>query len=736
MRVRDCLHAVRSADRLVEVLRLADELAFEAGRDGGIRSIRILLSAIEAPDQISGIAAIHALAHIGDDGADSALSSLLSSERGFVREHAAWALSARAPRPGPVGRLIGLVISGGFAGMLAQRTLEEWAKSSPDLVAIGLESALLSLDDATSRYRLVETLGVVHHSVATEPLLRIAGNVAESSSVRKAALAALGERGESDAVLRLLTRVVETEEPLAGVARLALMDLAARAAPRTSRSATDRAAGLTVAQLFLHADIDPELRHAGSGDTGGIATLLVRLGDALIGNADPDIANSAGGVSPKTPVSRVLTLSRGGVNEALESLTALRDDRSAHQYGRVPLLQEARQATDAWPLRVAARRGIVRILTAAEPVDLIHLRMADVGSLAAFDVARKLDIPVIFTAAPDPQGLINSLDLSGKLHRQNFGTVDETEHFWFRARLVQRLAAHSAHNVFFPRPNLHHDMQDLMGIDIASEPHRHTTVPEGIDLRVIDEAVREAQGCAAGEPASDALAELRGLLEELPGERRDLPVLISVGRFHRVKGMASIVEAWAGSELCRRSNLLLVGGNLERPSVDEREQLMRIDQSVDPGHRMASGLVLPGHRPNSTVSRWIAAARTGVPGYSAPGGVYVCGSVKEEFGLALLEAMASGLLLVAPDGGGPATYVEQGRTGFLTTTWEPGLLRDAMLEALDRAAAETSDERAAYSRSVVEQRFTVESMAGALTRVYSDVYNDDLQEQKDLVAAS
>ena len=39
---------------------------------------------------------------------------------------------------------------------------------------------------------------------------------------------------------------------------------------------------LTVAQLFLHADIDPALAAVGAGDNGGIATLLVRLGDALV----------------------------------------------------------------------------------------------------------------------------------------------------------------------------------------------------------------------------------------------------------------------------------------------------------------------------------------------------------------------------------------------------------------------------------------------------------------------
>ena len=38
------LDAVRQADRLVDAMRLADDLAFEASRDGGARTIRVLSS--------------------------------------------------------------------------------------------------------------------------------------------------------------------------------------------------------------------------------------------------------------------------------------------------------------------------------------------------------------------------------------------------------------------------------------------------------------------------------------------------------------------------------------------------------------------------------------------------------------------------------------------------------------------------------------------------------------------
>ena len=84
----------------------------------------------------------------------------------------------------------------------------------------------------------------------------------------------------------------------------------------------------------------------------------------------------------------------------------------------------------------------------------------------------------------DPHAAIHALDMTGGLHRGNFGVEDEREHYWFRARLVQRLAEDSAHIVLFPRPELQHDMRELLGLDVAGQPSRFTVVPEGVDLRV------------------------------------------------------------------------------------------------------------------------------------------------------------------------------------------------------------------------------------------------------------
>ena len=65
-----------------------------------------------------------------------------------------------------------------------------------------------------------------------------------------------------------------------------------------------------------------------------------------------------------------------------------------------------------------------------------------------------------------------------------------------------------------------------------------------------------------------ALDELDAVLATLPTERRGLPVVLSVGRLHAVKGMATLARAWADHpDLADRCNLVIVGGDLNETAT-------------------------------------------------------------------------------------------------------------------------------------------------------------------------
>ncbi|HSP76487.1 MAG TPA: glycosyltransferase [Cryobacterium sp.] len=744
------LDTMRQTRSILDGIRCADDLTVAASRDGGVRAVRLLAQAATDPgDQLTAIAAIHSLGQVFDESADDVLVSLLTHDSLFIREHAAWAFGARLPRFAALSGLLSMVVDGGFSGMIAQRTLEQWSSSVPEHVALALEGTLIGVDECGARARLVETMGLIAGRIPERLLRRVAVDGAEPDEVRAAAIAALGDLGPNETNIRIVSDLSHESGVLADMARLALIDLTVPTYPRPPWSQ-----GLTVAQLFLHADIDRELSQVGAGDNGGIATLLVRLGDALVsrgGSGGSGSGSGAGGSGAGVrrvselngSVERVLTLSRGSFAGGLTCLSEVGSTLAGHAFATVPFLGAPVASVDAWPRRIATQRGIRRILRAAGTVDAIHLRMADIGTLAASTVARELDIPIVFTVAPDPHSVINSLDTAGALTRANFGTVDETEHFWFRARLVQRLAADAAHTVLFPRPELRRDMRDLVGIDIRQHPERHSVIAEGIDLTVIERSLADAR--LAADPAAEgtgetseisatselsevsatgaaALAELDELLATLPPNRRGLPLAVTVGRLHRVKGMAALVQAWAADAGLRaRCNLLILGGDLKSPSLDEKSQLDQMAAAVDLGDAAGQGLLLAGHRTNDTVAHWLAAARYGRPGLAAPHGVYVCASMKEEFGIALLEAMATGLTVVAPNSGGPATYVEHAVTGFLVDTGNRAALAGGISAALELAAGPFGQEYADRAGEMVSRSFTIQAMADTLTRVYGDV---------------
>jgi glycosyltransferase involved in cell wall biosynthesis len=443
-----------------------------------------------------------------------------------------------------------------------------------------------------------------------------------------------------------------------------------------------------------------------------VATLLVQLGDALA--ADRRVA-------------AVTTIGRGTPAEGLAGLAApptlhgpLADE---HAVIPAPLgRHEGAGFGSAWPAVIAAERGLRRILD-ERPVDLLHLRMADVGSLAAARIARCRGIPTVFTLAPDPHALIAEMERAGDLDRVSFGPADLADALWFRARLVRHLADTARQVVLFPRSELAARLRDLLAIDIAAEPERYHVVAEGVDPAPVDAARREVAGLVALPPAPastagrpDVLADLRAAVEALGPDRAGLPVVASVGRLVEVKGMARLVEAFAADpRLRRRANLVIVGGDLDDPTPDERAEIDRIDAVFGAHPEMAEAVVMLGHRPHDDVLRVLAVAEAGLGTAIGPAGAYACGSRKEEFGLAIVEALAVGLPAVAPRAGGPASYLEDGVTGLLVDTLDRSALAAGIHAALDLAGRPGRAERA---RALVEERFTIEAMSDALVPVY------------------
>lgn len=691
------LRSLVDAGDFGQLLRHSARLAEQArtASDPAVLARRLHVLALEGP--ISALAAIESLAHVAHPLADQALIELAADPVRVVRRHAVWRLGDRLTSKRALPALFEMLIAGGIDTMHAHRTLRRWSPASGRSIFEAAIDELASQSDPIVRARLVDLLGVIGGD-ADPVLLALALDERQASCVRSAAIGALGERdrprlGAEFDLDRDLDRLAAFDETVGLHAALALVGR--RVGRNQTIEHSDRD-GVRLAQLVLAQGLDGQLSSGGRGDTGGVASLLVSLGEALARRDDVD---------------HVLTIGRGTVADAV--IGPLSSSRIPLSYGMVSFGDEDRPADDpddVWEHLPAIERGVRRALLLAGPVDVLHLRMADAGTLAGYTVATEMGIPVCFSVAPDPHNVIESLQSRGELDADRFLRLASETHVWFRARLIERVARDADQLAMFPRSK---SVPFLDSITARSEysGQRSATVAEGIDISLLDRASEAVTVVPDEARQGGVLAELASRIDP---SRCHLPLVISVGRLNPVKGMDRVVAAWAADRhLHDTCNLVIVGGDLASPSATEAGVLETIDRLVPLDDPRRSGMVLLGGRPRGDIARLLVAAVRGRPNGWAGGGVYVDGAVKEEFGLAVLEAMAAGLVVVAPSTGGPSTYVDHGDTGILV---DPGDdVGSAISQAFGLVARDGRIERA---RALVEQRYSIETMAAQLVDLY------------------
>ncbi len=232
-------------------------------------------------------------------------------------------------------------------------------------------------------------------------------------------------------------------------------------------------------------------------------------------------------------------------------------------------------------------------------------------------------------------------------------------------RSVTRLAGACAHRVTALSER---DLAEQLALGLAP-PDRHVVIPNGIDLDRYDRP-------------------------RAPG--RGGTVIGTVGRFSTEKGHRLLLEAFGRVRRARpQSRLVLVGyGDLE------------------PELRRAAEALAPGGAVEFAGARESAEA---LPAFD----VYVQPSLYESQGLAILEAMAAGVPVVATDVGGVRDAVRDGETGLLVPPGDP----EALAAAILRLAADPglSAALAARARARVRERHSSARMVGAYASLYREL---------------
>jgi len=697
--VEDLRHLLERSDILAGILAAERLRGAALAGDLSSRASGALVRVVgEEGDYLARAGAMRALGGVPGPAIDAALLHALRDPGAGIAEHAAWALADRPAVAEAVGPLVGLVARGGFGAVVATATLERWMAGGSTRTSREVWVAIASAED-DARPRLVEVLGLCRDPVAGPLLLSLVRDTGERSAVRVAATMALG-RFPGRPVRRAL-RALEGDDGDA-VVRSAARRTRSRLSPPARARGPAAGRGVGVAQVMLQGQLDADLTAAGSGDSGGLVTLLVNLAYELA--AQPG-------------VRQVLTLGRERQGRAAGPSCG------PEELGPSSVLARAEfgppgpmPAAELWAHRVEIEAELARLLRATADIDVVHLRATDGGAWAAMNVCRELALPYVFTVAPDPHAVIAAAERAGTLTRDSLGAADAAEHWWFRVGLLGELVAGAAGLAVFPRPGGTRRLSALVGIDLDKRAPQ--VVPEGASLRAPRSAAADLERVHRGADLPPVLTDLVAAVSALGPQRRGLPLLVTAGRLHPVKGVDRLVEAWAGEPALRDAfNLVVVGGDLRQPSPVEQVVLAAVHAALDRHPGSADGVVMLGARPHLQLAVVLAAAHAGVAPFLGPDGVYACASVKEEFGLAIVEALAAGLAVLAPDDGGPPTYVEDGVTGVLVDTTSPIALRAGIARA---ASLRVVPGRSARARSQVAAHASLTTMAGALTELYTE----------------
>lgn len=645
------------------------------------------LAAMTQQDTLSSFLAIESLAAVPHADASNILVDCLAHPDPSVRRQVTWKLAVRSPLAAAVPLLLKQLCLGGIDTMHAHQTLNHWAQSEPELITKALSRALLTHDNALDRARLVDLLGTLSSTKVQTMLTHLAADVHESVSARVAAISAMGS--QPNLFGALLGQLKQQDNDIGAYATLALHDQSIGPQRPSSRQGD----GLRICQLVL-AKVDKTLSSGGCGETGGVASLLVSLGNALV---------------RQPAIEQVLTIGLGSLNDAITSLSATNHNPQAYRVITAGDDMRPMNSTNAWEHLPTLKRSIRRCLGNFGAVDLIHLRMLDTATYAASAVANSLAIPICFSFAPDPQNTVQALQAGGALNRRAFVDADAQTNLWFRARMLEQLGRNVGHVALFPQPKCKLLLQDIRK-DLRQHKQQSVTMAEGIDIQLIRQA---AMTYAAGKP-NESQDVINDLAHSIDASRRHLPLLLSVGRFHPIKGMDRIAKAWVADPLLYNScNLVLVGGNFSHPSAVEKQVMQAIDKVVPINDHRRAGIILMGGRPKADIAQLMVATMQGRSDSWAPGGIYVDGALKEEFGLALIEALATGLVVVAPSTGGPSTYVDHGDTGILVDPEQDlGQAIHQGFALVERAG------RSLKARTMVEDHYAIDTMAEKLTSLY------------------
>lgn len=287
--------------------------------------------------------------------------------------------------------------------------------------------------------------------------------------------------------------------------------------------------GLSILQSMFYGDFED----SGKGNNGGLAILLKGLGDEL---------------SKDQKISNVFTIT---ISQNLNRVFIKAYD-GKHIFVRLPIYLDESISDPYVKRETFIKRYISKFLKkAAIDPHIFHIRYLDNASKAVASICKDFNKKLVFTLTPDPHR--NMFDSHGDLVHLNLSD------------LITRLNKIKIGDELI---NLSDGIVGIGNKGLEDELCKYFPQLKEVGtynkLRMIGEGIIVSKGEVNESYLKDFIIENK--INETFFEK---PIILNIGRLSRQKGQVELLRAWGQSMLSQSHNLLIIGGDFEKPNKEE-----------------------------------------------------------------------------------------------------------------------------------------------------------------------
>ena len=438
--------------------------------------------------------------------------------------------------------------------------------------------------------------------------------------------------------------------------------------------------GILILQSMFYGDFED----SGKGNNGGLAVLLKGLGEEI---------------SKDSSISYVVTIT---ITQELNK-PFIRFYGDKHLFMRLPIYLDQSVSDKFIKRELFIKRYIGNFLKQSEiKPDVFHIRFLDNASKSVAHLCKELNRKLVFTLTPDPHR--NMFDGSGHLKELGF------------KELIEKL------NKIKIGDELIYTSDGIVGIGNADvkkelEIYFPQFKDENINrrIRMIGEGIQIDKSIDVED--TDIYSNRFIEWSETNKDFFERPVILNVGRLSVLKGQIELLKAWSNSKLSETHNLLIIGGDLERPNKEEAMVIDFFKDYLQRHPQFKDRFIHKGAMSNLDIR--LLEKNIIKRDFNYPH-IYLCSSVKEEFGIAILEAMSIGFLTLGPVKGGVKSYMRNRGNGFLidTSNWET-IAKEAEKHIYDSKIDKGEFKKIqAAGQKTVDENFSIKKISNEFVSFY------------------